>query len=181
MEKLYDFNIDCERLYQEWCKIDQDLDIKNNTYSRMLINTINNKEKYYVVDNGEAFSGDTIENPDWYSVKKILTKFKKSYTEEVCLLVEDWLKTINFSATRIKYAALYPGSWIGAHADFTGYRFHIPIITNDKCDFIVDNINYKLDSLGSIYRFNSDLIHSIANNGNSIRLHLMFDVRNLNG
>ena len=47
--------------------------------------------------------------------------------------------------------------------------------------FVVNGINYKLNCLGAIYKFDSNLMHSIANNGDTVRLHLMFDVRKLNG
>ena len=183
MEKLYDFNVDCERLYQEWYDVEHNTNDKNDNYSRLLINSPSNyKEKYRVDNEGKVFApnNDSL-HLNWYSVKKILKKFQQTYTQEVCLLVEDWLNTQGLSATRIKYAALYPGMSKGVHRDYAGYRFHIPIKTNNDCDFFVDGINYKLDCVGSIYRFNSDFLHSIANNGDTVRLHLMFDVRKLNG
>jgi len=180
MEKLHEFNIDCEKLYQEWYRIDHELNFDGGKYSRLLINSATSKtnekdEDYYLLD---AFENV---NNNWYSVKKILKKFQNTYTQEVCLLVETWFNTINLTATRIKYAALYPGRNIEPHIDYAGYRFHMPITTNDKCVFIVGNVNYNVDSLGSMYRFDSNLRHSVANNGDSVRLHLMFDVRNLNG
>lgn len=54
-------------------------------------------------------------------------------------------------------------------------RIHIPMITNNKCIFEVDGeeINMKVGEVWEINNFAKE--HSVANNGDSDRIHLIVD------
>lgn len=54
-------------------------------------------------------------------------------------------------------------------------RVHIPIITNDKVLFTVDNETINMP-VGEIYEINNgDKLHGVVNNSNEDRLHIILD------
>ena len=76
---------------------------------------------------------------------------------------------------------LYKKSKIPTHVDNANNTFkfsrriHVPIITNDKCIFRVgeESINMKV---GEIWEMNNDkLPHSVMNDGDEDRVHLIID------
>lgn len=56
------------------------------------------------------------------------------------------------------------------------HRIHIPLITNKKVIFKIDNENFYFSS-GKMYEINNLKVHSVANynNANYYRIHLIFD------
>ncbi|WP_412465756.1 aspartyl/asparaginyl beta-hydroxylase domain-containing protein [Pedobacter sp. KLB.chiD] len=84
----------------------------------------------------------------------------------------------------IRLLALHPGAEIKPHRDrgcnyLNGVcRIHIPIQTNAKVQFTVGGTELNLDA-GSCWYIDFDQIHSIINNGENIRIHLVIDgIRN---
>jgi len=76
------------------------------------------------------------------------------------------------------------GAEIKTHVDFNcGYedgifRVHIPIITNDKVHFILNNKRLIMQP-GQAWYTNVNLPHSVANKGQTNRVHLVLDcIRN---
>ena len=56
-----------------------------------------------------------------------------------------------------------------------GYaRIHIPITSNDKVKFILNGNEYKM-KLGKCYYIDANNPHSVINNGDSSRVHLLID------
>eukprot|EP01022_Parablepharisma_sp_SALTPOND_P009885 TRINITY_DN140840_c0_g1_i1.p1 TRINITY_DN140840_c0_g1~~TRINITY_DN140840_c0_g1_i1.p1 ORF type:complete len:188 (-),score=12.98 TRINITY_DN140840_c0_g1_i1:128-607(-) len=56
-----------------------------------------------------------------------------------------------------------------------GYaRLHIPITTNDNVEFLLSGKNAKMN-LGSCYYINANNPHSVINNGETHRVHLLID------
>lgn len=82
--------------------------------------------------------------------------------------------------TRVQLARMQPGSEIPTHYDATSilensHRLHIPLITNKKVKFIVDDELVKLES-GNLYELNNQLEHSVENpKDGKDRIHLIFD------
>lgn len=80
----------------------------------------------------------------------------------------------------IRFLALYPGSEIKPHKDpgcsyqDGNFRIHIPILTNAKVDFIVDNENNKLEP-GTCWYMDFSKEHSVKNAGDTVRIHLVLD------
>lgn len=72
------------------------------------------------------------------------------------------------------------GGLIPPHID-NGYylqsvhRCHVPIITNDQVDFVVNKkvINMKV---GECYEINNKIFHGVKNNGPEDRVHLIIDI-----
>lgn len=58
---------------------------------------------------------------------------------------------------------------------FKTKRIHIPILTNDKCNFIVGDETIQMKE-GEIWEINnSQKIHSVNNDGDNDRIHLLID------
>lgn len=80
----------------------------------------------------------------------------------------------------VRLLRLAPGSFIKPHTDYNlGYedgvfRIHIPIVTNDKVKFILDDKLVKMMP-GECWYTNVNFTHSVANDGEEDRIHLVID------
>ena len=66
-------------------------------------------------------------------------------------------------------------SWHHDHA----WRVHIPLTTNEKCFFVIEDKTYHLPADGSIYLANTTLYHTAFNgtrDGEFIRTHIVGNV-----
>lgn len=73
-----------------------------------------------------------------------------------------------------------PGSKLQIHRDPNVWhglsnRIHVPIITNQNAFIVVENRFYHF-SIGRYYELNNRKFHSVVNNGETGRLHCVFDV-----
>lgn len=56
------------------------------------------------------------------------------------------------------------------------HRIHVPVITNEKCIFTIENESRNMKA-GEVWLIdNTDRYHSVVNNGNCDRVHLIVDV-----
>lgn len=80
----------------------------------------------------------------------------------------------------IRLLALHPGSEIKPHRDLGcnykdgTFRLHIPILTNNHVSFTVGGENLKLEP-GTCWYIDFTAEHSIKNEGESVRVHLVID------
>jgi hypothetical protein len=80
----------------------------------------------------------------------------------------------------VRFMALYPDSEIKPHRDLGcsytegNFRLHIPILTNEAVDFVVDGINHKLQP-GDCWYMDFSKVHSVKNAGETVRVHLVID------
>ncbi|WP_316805487.1 aspartyl/asparaginyl beta-hydroxylase domain-containing protein [Pedobacter nototheniae] len=80
----------------------------------------------------------------------------------------------------VRLLALHPGSEIKPHRDmgcgykYGTFRLHVPIITNDLVIFNVGENSLKLLP-GACWYIDFNETHSIRNNGNTVRVHLVID------
>jgi len=90
------------------------------------------------------------------------------------------LEAIEAPKLSIRYLRLTSGSVIKPHKDYDlvfedGYvRLHIPIVTNDQVEFIVDNEKLELKS-GECWFADFSKTHSVSNHGPTDRVHLVID------
>ena len=64
---------------------------------------------------------------------------------------------------------------IDQHPSFTvGHRIHVPLLTNEAVEFLVDNEPVVMQE-GNAYELNNLLPHSVHNGGTEDRIHLIFD------
>lgn len=102
--------------------------------------------------------------------------------KHVAGIFEDILNSFKGQVTRVRLAVLMPGATIKPHVDYDpSYitRFHIPIFTNRDVVFGIKEKKeiheFKMEDDGSIYFFNSGLLHWVTNYGSEPRLHLVVD------
>lgn len=55
------------------------------------------------------------------------------------------------------------------------HRCHLPIITNENCDFFINNKKFFFEE-GKVIEFNNVMNHSVINNSNIDRIHLICDI-----
>lgn len=97
-------------------------------------------------------------------------------------IFEEILDSFTSQVTRTRLAVLMPGMKIKPHVDYDPTyitRYHIPIFTNDDIVFGMrekgEDKEFKMPADGSVYFFNSGLLHWVSNNSNEPRLHLIVD------
>ena len=98
---------------------------------------------------------------------------KANYFKEV-------INTFKTQLLSVRLLKLGVGAYIKPHRDYNAgyednmFRIHIPIITNLKVDFILDEERLEMAE-GQCWYTNVNFIHSVANNGTSDRIHLVID------
>lgn len=111
-----------------------------------------------------------------------LTEVKYHHTPlmEHCQYFREIVEMFECEIESVRLLALMPGSEIKTHRDHgLGYqhgcfRLHIPILTDELVDFVVDG--EKLDMQpGTLWYANFDLMHSVKHAGTTRRIHLIID------
>ena len=111
-----------------------------------------------------------IENQDYIPTKLLE---RTSYIQTV-------LNTFKTKIEAVRFMKLGANSIIKEHCDKgscfeQGYaRLHIPIKSNDNVEFLLSGKNVKMN-LGSCYYINANNPHSVINNGDKDRVHLLID------
>ncbi|REG97893.1 aspartyl/asparaginyl beta-hydroxylase domain-containing protein [Flavobacterium aquicola] len=99
---------------------------------------------------------------------------------EFCDYFKEILKGFLFEKTTVRLLQLAVGAEIKPHTDnCLGYedgcfRLHIPIITNDEVEFILDG-NRIIMNEGECWYIDANFMHSVANRGTINRIHLVID------
>jgi hypothetical protein len=80
---------------------------------------------------------------------------------------------------RVMLAKMNPGSMIPPHTDgetrgWIAHKIHIPLITNAETFFMVKNVKYHFEK-GEIYEVNNSALHGAYNQGQTARIHLIFE------
>ena len=113
---------------------------------------------------------------------------EKIKNDELLKLFNDELKSLNAEylnvykqgrMSRILLARLDENSKIPFHGDSGKHlnycrRTHIPIVTNENTDFYVDAEKYNFKE-GVVYEFDNTRIHSVYNNSDQKRIHMIID------
>jgi hypothetical protein len=81
--------------------------------------------------------------------------------------------------TRVQLARMQSGAVIRPHVDqslmlVASHRVHLPLSTNEDVEFYIGAEPYHMD-VGNVYELNNRLQHSVANNGQVSRVHLIVD------
>lgn len=106
--------------------------------------------------------------------------FLDTYVMEQCSYIKEVIESLPGDKKAIRLMRLKPGAMIKEHRDMDlcyekgEARIHVPVITNEKVDFLLEG--EKMDLLaGECWYMNFDLPHSLVNNGDSDRVHLVID------
>jgi hypothetical protein len=84
---------------------------------------------------------------------------------------------------RVMLARMAPGGVIKPHRDANPaarwpHKIHVPIQTNDKVVFFVEGVGYRMPE-GEAFEVNNMGVHAVENNGDSDRIHLIFEYYDL--
>jgi hypothetical protein len=80
---------------------------------------------------------------------------------------------------RVVLARLPPACQIESHVDkhasfAVAHRIHVPLVTNPKVEFIVGPERI-ITRPNQAFELNNHMFHSVANHGDTARIHLIFD------
>lgn len=90
------------------------------------------------------------------------------------------LEVFECDLLRVRLLVLHPGAEIGEHTDEVPEgapeqaRIHVPIVTNDKIEFIVEGERLQL-AAGETWFVDTLRRHSLVNRGDTSRIHLVID------
>ena len=98
---------------------------------------------------------------------EICPEFKDTYVEEVYNLISS-----KFKIGRVRFLMKPPRSCLSWHRD-PEMRLHIPIITNEGCRMVIDNVSFHMPSNGSAYIVNNKEYHNFFNGSEIDRVHLV--------
>jgi len=122
------------------------------------------------------WSEDFVKNTEW----KSYGIFKNSLIEienNLISLLGDGKIEIALLINLPKNKRILPHIDSGAEHFFTTKRIHIPIVTNDKCNFRVDSEIIQMKQ-GEIWEIdNAYKVHGVINNGDTDRIHLLIDYK----
>ena len=84
---------------------------------------------------------------------------------------------------RVMLARMTPGGVILPHRDQNPaakwpHKIHVPLQTNDKVTFFVDEVGYHFEE-GEAVEVNNMGVHSVRNEGDTDRIHLIFEYYDL--
>tara|TARA_B100000508_G_C11452960_1_gene275121 strand:+ start:634 stop:1323 length:690 start_codon:yes stop_codon:yes gene_type:complete len=123
----------------------------------------------------------TISNPHAFSIHG--TYINTPLLKE-CPTIENVMSHFHCDWETIRLLKLDPGSVIHEHSDDgLGYedgrfRIHVPILTNDDVEFVLDGKKVVMKE-GECWYGNFNKPHSVANHGSTPRVHLVMDaIRN---
>lgn len=105
---------------------------------------------------------------------------KQEHYDELVPILEQLLLLFPGTIARIMYINLPSGKFVPMHQDGGWYllnvrRFHIPIITNDSVIYSIAG-EEKVMKEGECWEINNNNPHSVYNNGNTDRIHLVVDI-----
>lgn len=157
--------------YKQLYLTDIDPNLKTNTEDRL---DATHSNIFIRTRRLDPESKDYIAEADEYNYK-----FRNQHVRDI---FEEILDSFISPVTRVRLAALMPGFKIQPHVDYDpSYitRYHIPIFTNDQVIFGYKDkdgiVEYTMSADGSIYFFNSGLVHWVENKSSMPRLHLIVD------
>ena len=101
---------------------------------------------------------------------EICPEFQGTYVEEVYNLI-----TSKFKLGRVRFLMKPPRSCLSWHRD-PEMRLHIPIITNEGCRMVIDNVSFHMPSNGSAYLTDNTKYHNFFNGSEIDRVHLVATV-----
>lgn len=85
--------------------------------------------------------------------------------------------------SRIMLARMAPGGVVRPHRDGCTsakwpHKIHVPLLTNDKVTFFIDGAGYRIPE-GEAVEVSNMAVHSVENDGDSARIHLIFEYYDL--
>lgn len=118
---------------------------------------------YSVKDNVCDFD---LNNPVHCLALKEARILESYFDAHVSLVAFHWLKPGQYVSTHID-----PGDFFEEH-----HRVHLPICTHQSIKMIINDVEFHMES-GHYYEIDNTLPHSISNNSDVDRIHLIIDLK----
>ena len=121
---------------------------------------------------------------DWRPGRPVRLRRTNKLTGDAGKEIEDIFstlsETVNGEIVHAEIVSMNANSRIRVHKDrgdalYLARRFHVPIKTNEKTFFIVEDEKFFLEE-GKIYELNNSRYHGVKNESNEARIHLLVDV-----
>ena len=114
-------------------------------------------------------------------VSVLFNNFKPNKILEKCKYIKEILDNLNTEIYLVRIMKLRSGGFIAPHVDKLinkDYiiRCQLPIITNNKIDFIINGKKHNLIA-GNLYYLNVEKEHYVKNNSNQDRYTLIIDMK----
>lgn len=158
-------NVDVRELQQEVTKLTKDQWMEwGLRQSKYRVHSSTQTYPFYFSEYGEPSKAYNLDTKLWLLAKPIIEEVENFYNRkaEISILIN-----------------LPPGAMIAPHVDagwlVNTHRIHIPIITDPKILFVLDDKKFHLQS-GYAYEMNNLVQHSVINPTNIGRVHLMVDL-----
>ena len=128
-------------------------------------NKIRGKYQTIADESGKEVSRDVDIDESKYT--QLLPEFEKTYFKEV-------YETLNkkFKLGRVRLLLKEPRSTLSWHKD-PECRLHVPIITNQGCSTVIENVAKHLPADGKVWITNNTKYHNFFNGGEQSRIHLV--------
>ena len=115
-----------------------------------------------------------------YEITSSANEISETQLLKGCSYLKEVIAKFECPLFSVRLLRLGKGAKIKPHRDNqlgyedNNFRLHIPIITNDKVDFVLDGMRMEMLP-GECWYTNVNFIHSVENNGDSDRIHLVID------
>lgn len=112
-----------------------------------------------------------------YQWTQYITMFKNTYIEQIIEQIIPLAALNNQVITRARILTLQPKTCLSYHTDIKKQtRYHIPIYTNNKCMFIINDTVERMRETGTLYTLDPTKIHTAINADQSLkRIHLVIN------
>ena len=170
MKKLYKLNLNfnIENLISDFKKFEDQLINKGSSF-RFPIQCVPGRNETYDSLVGHFFEKEFSEN----DVNEVLDIFEGTETKKAVEKINEYTETC-----RARYLTMLPSAAYRMHID-SGWRLHIPIITNDNCFFFhKDEMPYYMKADGSSYIVSVDHMHTAMNLSEENRTHIVMGISN---
>lgn len=179
--KVAGFQFDSQRIYQDYLELIANLGIEKSKQGQLNVHVRSAaiEEGLSPVELLSDFAGslalikNNVRNVYENEFDTIHPSIVGTYTEQVI----NEIKNMSFAQVgRVRFLMLSPKTCYSMHKDPDWYRLHIPLKTNEKAFFIVDEKYFTMPEEGSLYVIHPQEFHLAANSSlTESRLHLVFD------
>ncbi len=111
-----------------------------------------------------------VSNPEWHGFHEVVEPI---VAELMAHFPDGW-------ADHKMISIVMPGQSVEPHDDIQSeswrVRVHVPLVSNTKAVMTIGGKKHKL-KVGKAYLVNTEVEHSLANEGDEPRIHFFFDVR----
>jgi len=102
-------------------------------------------------------------------------EFKNTYLEQVIEDVRNIAAEYPKRIGRVRLLRLKPKTCYSLHTDKEEFRFHIPLATSRQSFFVCGDQIGRMEEIGRLYTFRTNLEHTAVNASFQDRYHLVFD------